>query len=149
MLDAVLVSVLVVWFGHGGLVAAYFIAVLPYAFDQGHTVGDFLVLISALAYLAAAQLHFLLYGGDPGFGTASYLETVVFFAVAMGMKRIPAALIDRIREARSIMGEAEQGYLAVRAPAAESDELGFLAKSFNRHAGGDWDHDLHGATRGG
>ena len=135
MLDAVLVSVLVVWFGHGGLVAAFFIAVLPYAFDQGHTVGDFLVLISALAYLAAGQLHFLLYGGDPGFGTASLLETVVFFAVAMGLKRIPAALIDRIREARSIMGEAEQGYLAVRAPAVESDELGFLAKSFNRMLG--------------
>jgi methyl-accepting chemotaxis protein len=132
LFDALLVGVLVVWFGHGGLVAAFFIAVLPYAFDQGHAVGDFLVLISALVYLCAAQLHYLLYGGDPGLGTASYLETVVFFAVAMGLKRIPATLIDRIRQARGIMGEAERGYLAVRAPAGESDELGFLGKSFNR-----------------
>jgi len=38
----------------------------------------------------------------------------------------------RIRRARSVMGEAEQGYLAVRAAAAEADELGFLEKSFNR-----------------
>src|SRR5438046_9785642 len=30
------------------------------------------------------------------------------------------------------MGEAERGYLAVRAPAGESDELGFLERSFNR-----------------
>src|SRR3989441_1066639 len=30
------------------------------------------------------------------------------------------------------MGEAERGYLAVRAAAEESDELGFLEKSFNR-----------------
>jgi len=29
------------------------------------------------------------------------------------------------------MGEAERGYLAVRAPAGESDELGFLERSFN------------------
>jgi methyl-accepting chemotaxis protein len=132
LLDALLVGVLVVWFGHGGLVAAFFIAVLPYAFDQGPTVGDFLVLISALVYLAAGQLHYILYGGDPAFSSSAYLETFVFIAVAMGLKRIPASLISRIRTARSVMSEAEQGHLAVRAPAAESDELGFLEKSFNR-----------------
>src|SRR3989441_11532084 len=57
LMDALLVGVPVVWFGHGGLVAAFFIAVLPYAFDQGRTVGDFLVLISALVYLGASHLH--------------------------------------------------------------------------------------------
>jgi methyl-accepting chemotaxis protein len=41
-------------------------------------------------------------------------------------------LIARIRRARSVMGEAEQGFLAVRAAAAEADELGFLERSFNR-----------------
>src|SRR3989442_9495798 len=50
----------------------------------------------------------------------------------MALKRIPATLIERIRHARSVMGEAERGYLAVRAPAGESDELGFLERSFNR-----------------
>ncbi len=132
LLDVLLVAVMVVWFGHGGLVVAFFIAVLPYAFDQGQAVGDFLVLMASLAYLAASHLHFVLYGGDPGLDTAAYLETVVFIMVAMALKRIPASLIERIRHARSVMGEAEQGYLAVRAPASESDELGFLAKSFNR-----------------
>jgi methyl-accepting chemotaxis protein len=132
LVDALLVGVLVVWFGHGGLVAAFFIAVLPYAFDQGHAVGNFLVLISVLVYLAAGQLHYVLYGGEPGLGTSSYLEAVVFVGVAMALKRIPATLVDRIREARGIMGEAEQGDLAVRAPAGKSDELGFLEKSFNR-----------------
>ena len=149
MLDAVLVSVLVVWFGHGGLVAAFFIAVLPYAFDQGHAVGDFLVLISALAYLAASQLHYLLYGGDPGLATATYLETVVFVAVAMGLKRIPAALIDRIREARGIMGEAEQGYLAVRAPGGGVGRAGIPCEELQSHARGDRDDDLDGAARSG
>jgi len=132
LLDALLVGVPVVWFGHGGLVAAFFIAVLPYAFDQGQAVGDFLVLISALVYLAASHLHYVLYGGAPGLGTASYIETVVFIAVAMALRRIPARLIERIRHTRGVMGVAERGQLAVRAPAGESDELGFLEKSFNR-----------------
>jgi len=39
LFDVFLVAVLVVWFGRGGFVAAFFLAVLPYAFDQGHTVG--------------------------------------------------------------------------------------------------------------
>src|SRR5947207_13862849 len=44
LLDVLRVGVLVVWFGRGGLAVAFLIAVLPYAFDQGHTVGNFLVL---------------------------------------------------------------------------------------------------------
>ncbi|HEX9283933.1 MAG TPA: methyl-accepting chemotaxis protein [Gemmatimonadales bacterium] len=131
LLDVMLVAVLVVWFGHGGFVTAFFIAVLPYAFDQGRTVGNFLVLAASLAYLGASALHIALY--EPGASlSGAGLETVVFMLVAMALKRIPATLIERIRHARSVMGEAERGYLAVRAPAAESDELGFLERSFNR-----------------
>src|SRR5439155_15995497 len=127
LLDVGLVNVLVLWFGHGGVIAALFIAVLPYAFDQGQTVGDFLVLVTSVAYLLSSWLHD---GG--GLDTSAYLETGVFIVVAMTLKRIPATLIQRTRRARSAMGEAEQGFLAVRAAAAEADELGFLEKSFNR-----------------
>src|SRR6059058_1971800 len=134
LLDVLLVGVLVVWFGHGGFVVAFLIAVLPYAFDQGHTVGNFLVLTAALAYLGASYLHGVLYG-DAGGLTAAGLETVGSITVAWALKQIPATLIRRIREARDVMGEAERGQLAVRAPAEESDELGFLEKSFNRMLG--------------
>jgi len=132
LLDVVLVNVLVAWFGHGGVVAALFIAVLPYAFDQGQAVGDFLVLVASIAYLLASWMHGQLFPGGSGLDTTAYLETGVFIVVAMALKRIPATLIQRIRHARSVMGEAEQGFLAVRASAAEADELGFLEKSFNR-----------------
>lgn len=132
VLDVAFVAVLVIWFGHGGLVAAFFIAVLPYAFDQARGVGDFLVLTASLAYLAASHLHAVFYPGTPGLDTGAFIETVAFILVSVGLTRIPATLIERIRHTRSIMGEAEQGYLAVRAPAAESDELGFLEQSFNR-----------------
>ena len=132
LLDVLLVNVLVLWFGHGGMVAVLFIAVLPYAFDQGQAVGDFLVLVASIAYLLASWGHGQLQPGGTGLDTTAYLETGVFIVVAMSLKRIPATLIQRIRHARSIMGEAEQGFLAVRAAAAEADELGFLEKSFNR-----------------
>jgi methyl-accepting chemotaxis protein len=131
LLDVALVTMLVLWFGHGGAVAALFIAVLPYAFDQGQAVGDFLVLVASIAYLLASWGHGELYGGT-GLDAVAYLETGLFIVVAMALKRIPATLIQRIRRARSVMGEAEQGFLAVRAAAAEADELGFLEKSFNR-----------------
>src|SRR5438477_293617 len=132
LLDVGLVAVLIVWFGHGGFVVAFLIAVLPYAFDQGHTVGNFLVLTAALAYLGAVQAHYALYGGEAALATAPVLETVTLMVVAMTLKEIPATLIQRIRRTRSIMGEAEHGLLAVRAAAQESDELGFLEKSFNK-----------------
>lgn len=131
VVDVLLVAVLVVWFGHGGFVVAFFLALLPYAFDQGTAVGGFLVLIAGLTYLGATYLHTALYGGEANFTTVG-LETMVFMLVAMAVQRIPATLIALIRETRVVMGEAEQGYLAVRASAAESDELGFLERSFNR-----------------
>ncbi len=135
LLDVLLVGVLVVWFGHGGFAVAFLIAVLPYAFDQGHTVGNFLVLTAALAYLGASYLHDELYGATASGLTAAGLETVGLITVAWALKQIPATLIQRIRDARDVMGEAEQGHLAVRAPAQQSDELGFLEKSFNRMLG--------------
>src|SRR3989449_394948 len=121
LFDVLLVAVLVVWFGRGGFVAAFFIAVLPYAFDQGHTVGNFLVLTAAIAYLASSFLHNALY--EPGASLMNAgLDTVVFILVAMALKRIPATLIARIRHARSVMGEAEQGEsLRVRAELMQAD----------------------------
>jgi methyl-accepting chemotaxis protein len=132
LVDVLLAALLVIWFGHGGFLAAFFIAVVPYSFDQDSAVGDFLVLAASLAYLGASRLHEVWYGGGPALVTATYLETVLFIVSAMMLKRIPATLIERIRQTRHVMGEAEQGFLAVRAPAAESDELGFLEKSLNR-----------------
>src|SRR5437016_5490447 len=121
LFDVLLVAVLIVWFGRGGFVAAFFIAVLPYAFDQGHTVGNFLVLTAAIAYLASSFLHNALY--EPGASLMNAgLDTVVFILVAMALKRIPATLIARIRHARSVMGAAEQAEsLRVRAELMQAD----------------------------
>src|SRR5439155_24449665 len=44
LFDVFLVAVLVGCFGRGGFVAAFFLDVLPYAFDQGPPAGNFIVL---------------------------------------------------------------------------------------------------------
>jgi methyl-accepting chemotaxis protein len=136
LVDVVLVSTLVVAFGPGGMVAGFFLALLPYVFDQGRQVGDFLVLAASLAYLAAASIHQAWLG--PGsvaiwdLPTRVYLETFLFIVVALALKRVPGQLMERIRLTRRIMVQAERGDLSVRAPAAVSDELGLLEASFNR-----------------
>jgi len=132
LLDVFYVATLVTWFGHGGLMAGFFIAVLPYAFEQTRGVGDFLVLTASLAYLGASWWHGRLYPAAAGLDAGAFIETVAFILVAVGLNRIPATLIERIRRTRGVMAEAEQGFLGVRAPAEESDELGFMEKSFNR-----------------
>jgi methyl-accepting chemotaxis protein len=131
LLDVAIAASLIVWLGPGGLVVALLLAVLPYTFDQDKTVGDFLLLVAALTYPAAAHAHHAWYGG-PGITTATWLETLALMAVAAVLKRIPAHLLERVRRTRAVMAEAEQGFLAARAPAAEADELGFLERSLNR-----------------
>ncbi len=136
LLDILLVSALVVLYGPGGLIVAYYLAVLPYVFEQGPEIGDFLVLAAALAYLGAAALHEALAGG-PGSGTpwllgpGVYFDTFLFIVVALALERIPGRLMRRIRLTRQTMTQAERGEFGVRAPATTLDELGLLEVSFN------------------
>jgi methyl-accepting chemotaxis protein len=134
LFDLALAAALVVFYGPGGFIAAFYLAVLPYTFDQGRGVGDFLILTGSLGYLGAVALHGLAFrdGAAAILTPQVYFETIVFILVAAALKRIPSTLIERIRLTRAVMGQAEQGYLAVRAPAQRSDELGFLEKSLNR-----------------
>jgi methyl-accepting chemotaxis protein len=136
LLDVLLVSALVALYGPGGLVAGYYLAVLPYVFDQGPEIGDFLVLAASLAYLAAAALHGELVAAPGAAAPWSlppgvYLETFLFIIVALALKRIPGRLMHRIRLTRQTMTQAERGEFGVRAPAATLDELGLLEVSFN------------------
>lgn len=131
LLDLGLVSILIFWYGPGGFLVALFVAVLPYAFDQGRAVGGVLVLVAAVAYGVASVVHGWAFA-RPLNPTTVALEILVFLLVAMTLQSIPSTLIERIRRARGVMSEAERGRLAVRASAAETDELGFLERSFNR-----------------
>ena len=134
LIDLVLVSVPVALFGPGGLIVGFYLAVLPYVFDQGLEIGDVLVLAASLCYLGAALVHERLVGAGGGvwaLPAGVYLETFLFIVVALALKRIPGELMHRIRVTRLIMAQAERGEFGIRAPAAVTDELGLLETSFN------------------
>ncbi len=134
LIDVALVSTPVALYGPGGLIVGFYLAVLPYVFDQGREIGDFLVLAASLAYLGAAVLHERMVGTGGAvwaLPAGVYLETFLFIIVALALKRIPGELMHRIRVTRLIMAQAEQGEFAIRAPAADTDELGLLERSFN------------------
>jgi methyl-accepting chemotaxis protein len=134
LIDVALVSALVALYGPGGWIVAFYVAVLPYGFDQGREIGDFLVLTASLAYLGAAVVHNRLVGAVGALWelpAGVYLETLLFILVALTLKRIPGELMHRIRGTRLIMAQAEQGEFGIRAPAVVTDELGLLERSFN------------------
>jgi len=134
LIDVVLVSVPVALYGPGGLIVGFYLAVLPYVFDQGVDVGDVLVLAASLGYLGAALFHERLLGAGGSvwaLPAGVYLETFLFIVVALALKRIPGELMHRIRVTRLIMAQAERGEFGSRAPAAVMDELGLLERSFN------------------
>jgi methyl-accepting chemotaxis protein len=135
VVDILIVGAFATLIGPGGIVVGFLIAILPYSFNESGRVGDALAVLAALVYLGAAAVHgSLAPGSGPGSAlqSAVFVEAVVFLAVAVVLRRMPASLVERIRVTRRVMREAEGGTLGVRAPAAHSDELGFLEKSFNR-----------------
>lgn len=133
-IDVLLAAALVVFFGPGAMVAALFVAVVPYTFDQGRGVGESLLLLGSLAYLVAAALHGSLFEGRGplALSPARYLEALLFLGVAWTTAQVSAALVRRVRVTRGVVAAAEAGNLGVRAPAQQLDELGFLERSLNR-----------------
>ena len=131
-LDAALISSLILIFGSHGLVALYFLAIIPYAFDRGERLGHFAAAASVVGFLAASWGHQVL-RPDPEYSLAWSVITAALLAlVAMQIVPIPAKLIRRIRRTRDCITEAEQGNMLARSETRYNDELGLLEQSFNR-----------------
>jgi len=130
-LDIVLAALVILWFGPGGLGVVLLLAIVPSGFDRARPPIAALVAVASLSYLGASALHGAWYGGS-GVTPVVVLETGVLAVVAFALLHLATALLARVRQARLVMAEAEQGFLAVRAPATGADELGFLERSLNR-----------------
>ncbi|HEY0996900.1 MAG TPA: methyl-accepting chemotaxis protein [Gemmatimonadaceae bacterium] len=135
-LDVLLISAVVATFGAPGLVVLYFLVVVPYSFDRGRSLGLYCSLMSTLGFVAASALYRATAPAGTGTGGEPFgwvlATAVVFLLVATQVVPIASRLISRIRRAREVMYEAEQGRLRVRADARYSDELGQLQRSLNR-----------------
>jgi len=129
--DAALISTLMLTFAERGIAVAYFLAVIPYSFDRGKSLGYFTAGACAFFFVLANIGFYLLHPGSAMSVGATLTVAALIVIVAQQTVPIPAKLIRRIRSARQAFSEAEHGNLLVRADARYSDELGFLERSFN------------------
>ena len=132
LLDAALISVLILVFGSHGLVTLYFLAIIPYAFDRGDRLGHFASVASVVGFLAASWGHGQLRAGDAPPIAWSLITALLLAVVASQIVPIPAKLIRRIRRTRDCISEAERGNMLARSETRHGDELGLLEQSFNR-----------------
>lgn len=130
-LDVGLVSVVVAVLRQDGLVVLYFLVIVPYSFDRGRSLGYFTAIASAFGFVIARVASL-----PQDAASASYIWSVtiatLLVVVAAQVIPITSRLINRIRDTREVIMEAEQGNLLVRADGRHSDELGLLQGSFNR-----------------
>ena len=131
-LDLLLLSCPVAVWGEGGLITFYVIAIVPYSFDQGRSLGYFSAVVSAILFVAARAAYWLAHPGQAHPVGETLVAAGALLLAATQIVPIASKLIRRVRRTRARMYAAEHGDLRVRAEARYSDELGFLERSFNR-----------------
>lgn len=130
--DTMLISCVVYLFGSPVLAITYILAIVPYSFDRGPSLGYVTTGASVVGYLAANYLRGLSLGADEIAWPQVLLGAVMLLVVSQQVIQMPSRLITRIRRTRERMAQVERGDLAARADARHADELGFLERSFNR-----------------
>jgi methyl-accepting chemotaxis protein len=132
VVDALLISGAVVVFGTPSLAVLYFLAIIPYSFDRGRTVGYVATLASVAGFLGASWTHARLFPASARSLNEVLATAAMLLAAALQLVPLPARLIRRVRATRTAMARAEAGDLTVRVSTRHHDELGFLEQGYNR-----------------
>lgn len=130
--DTLLVSAVVLACGSPVLVVAYLLAIVPYSFDRGPTLGYLTALASTGGFMLASWGYRQLNPADAPEWSQVLLAALLLLLVSQQVIQMPSKLIRRIRRTRERMVAVERGDLQARAHARHDDELGFLERSFNR-----------------
>lgn len=130
--DTLLISSVIYMFGQPVFVLAYVLAIVPYSFDRGPTVGYVATGASVAGFLAASAGFAHARPEDAAPWPQVLLAAVLLLVVAQQVIPMPSRIIRRIRRTRERMAQVERGDLTARADARHADELGFLEHSFNR-----------------
>lgn len=128
--DVVLISSPIFFLDYGALGILYFLAIIPYSFDQGRGLGRFTTFFSIGCFIAARISGALVSGRE--IEAAVFIDAMLLFVTAWMVVPIASRLVRRIRFTRDCLAIAERGDLRVRAAARYNDELGFLERSFNQ-----------------
>ena len=130
--DTILISAVVLACGSPVLIVAYLLAIVPYSFDRGLTLGYVTTLFSAAGFLLASWGHGVINPERAPDYAQILLAAALLLLVSQQVIRMPSRLIRRLRRTRERMIAVEMGDLKARADARHHDELGFLEQSFNR-----------------
>ncbi len=130
--DTLLISGVVYLFGSPVLVLTYILAIVPYSFDRGPSLGYVTTGASVLGYVVASYAYALDRPADAVPWPQVLLAAVMLLVVSQQVIQMPSKLITRIRRTRERMAQVERGEFHARAEARHADELGFLERSFNR-----------------
>ena len=98
--DAALISTIVYTYASPGLIAVYFLAIVPYSFDRGRVIGYFTAVASAVGYTVAMLLgraHHPELSQSP---TWIFVDAGLLLLVAHSIVPIASKLISRIRATR-------------------------------------------------
>jgi methyl-accepting chemotaxis protein len=129
--DVALISFVVLTFGAPSLAIAYFLAIVPYSFDRGESLGFATAGASTAGFLLARWGHVYTHpGADPRIAE-TLIAAVLLVIVSLQVIPLPSRLIRRIRATRDAMARAAHGDLTARAEGRHSDELGFLERGYN------------------
>ncbi|MGZ8491874.1 MAG: methyl-accepting chemotaxis protein [Gemmatirosa sp.] len=132
VVDALLISVSVLVFGAPSMALLYLLAIVPYSFDRGRSLGWVATLASVAGFLLASAGHARLFPETVPSAESVLAAAALLLAVALQIVPLPARLIRRVRATRTAMARAESGDLTARATARHHDELGFLELGYNR-----------------
>lgn len=130
--DTMLISSVVYLFGSPVLVLMYVLAIVPYSFDRGPSLGYVTALASTAGFLAASYGYSTARPQDAAPWQQTLLAAVLLLVISQQVIQMPSRLITRIRRTRERMAQVERGDMHARADARHADELGFLERSFNR-----------------
>lgn len=130
--DTLLISSVVLLFGSPVLAITYILAIVPYSFDRGPSLGYVTTGASVVGFLAASYGFAQMRPADAPEWPQVLLGAVMLLVVSQQVIQMPSRLIARIRRTRERMAQVERGELRARADARHDDELGFLERSFNR-----------------
>jgi methyl-accepting chemotaxis protein len=132
IVDTLLISAVVYVFGSPVFVLAYVLAIVPYSFDQGPSLGYVTSLASVAGFLLASWGYAQGHPAEAAPWPQVLLAAGLLLVVAQQVIQMPSRLIARLRRTRVRMAQIERGDLSARADARHDDELGFLEQSFNR-----------------
>ncbi len=137
-LDLALVTAVIALSGQPGALLLYVLAIAPYVFERTGRASTWMPIAAAAMALIGRWLNGRWFEPVTAPATvldlsvSAYLEAVVLWAAATVLFRGPAGFAIRLRAMRQVVEQAEQGDLAARADGAAADDLGMLARSFNR-----------------